>query len=251
MRLFIITLTAIIMMFSTQSANACSCALEVSRFSEIFEDTDIVFKGRAIDTRNYISQSKSVFERQTRFKVIETYQGKLRGVTAVLHNGSKTSSCGIKFKPKDMVVVYAAKMKSGGYRTHLCMQEALSSSLDRPTEKEMFDDYIERGQNELAIPEKCGFFGPRGSERTSEDYKICKSAVIDVLNYERRNTAEKRLEDYFKFGRDSWVKNDFCEVLIKQAYDLEVFTGKFELDEKCRQQVPYYDSIFRSRAEED
>lgn len=48
------------------------------------------------------------------------------------------------------------------------------------------------------------------------------------------------------------VEKELCFVKIKQGYDSQIFTGKFEIDDpKCNAFIPEYDSIFRIRIKDD
>ncbi len=64
------------------------------------------------------------------------------------------------------------------------------------------------------------------------------------------NAEYKAIEDRCEF--ELTVEKELCFVKIKQAYDAEIFKGRFELDdEKCQGFKAEYDSIFRVRVAED
>lgn len=64
------------------------------------------------------------------------------------------------------------------------------------------------------------------------------------------NAEYKAIEDRCAF--EIKVVEDLCFIKIKQAYDAEVFTGGFVLEDKsCEKFIPKYDSIFRVKVAED
>lgn len=87
--------------------------------------------------------------------------------------------------------------------------------------------------------------------------ELAKQAFQNVpsTSRERRNASKwvtfinaeyKAIEDRCEFEKN--VEKELCFVIIKGAYDNEVFKGKFELDDpKCQRFVKEYDSIFRVR----
>lgn len=58
------------------------------------------------------------------------------------------------------------------------------------------------------------------------------------------------VEDRCQFEKDT--ERELCYIKIKQAYDAEIFTGGFKLDdENCRQFISKYDATFRVKVAED
>lgn len=59
----------------------------------------------------------------------------------------------------------------------------------------------------------------------------------------------KAVEDRCIF--EDKVEEDLCFIKIRQAYDAQVFTGTFELDEECNSFKPKFDKLYRQRVGAD
>lgn len=59
----------------------------------------------------------------------------------------------------------------------------------------------------------------------------------------------KAVEDRCQFEID--VAKELCFIKIRQAYDAQVFTNKFELEESCNEFVPEFDRLYRQKVAAD
>lgn len=97
----------------------------------------------------------------------------------------------------------------------------------------------------------------RKAATKNQKRELAKAAFQNVpsSSREKRNASKwvtfinaeyKAIEDRCEFEKN--VEKELCYVIIKGAYDNEVFKGEFVLDDpKCEQFIPEYDSIFRVR----
>lgn len=76
--------------------------------------------------------------------------------------------------------------------------------------------------------------------RYSGDVKYWMRYVKSEVPYEERD---------FPFADSFYVEEELCFIILKQAYDSEIFTGQFRIeDPNCRKYKDHYDNVFRSRA---
>ena len=59
----------------------------------------------------------------------------------------------------------------------------------------------------------------------------------------------KAVEDRCEF--EASVKEELCIIKIRQAYDAQVFTGNFELEEECQEFKPKFDRLYRQKVGEE
>ena len=108
-------MTCILILTST-TAYACSCA-SYDTITERVESTSVIFLGEVKKTRKSWSFWRS--ERKTTFDVIETYKGELSEKMKISHPTGNRGNCGIDFKKKDKLVIFADEDRNG-YATSIC-----------------------------------------------------------------------------------------------------------------------------------
>lgn len=98
---------------SAGASLACSCLRAESAASHAAM-ADVVFAGRAIDTRRLGPN-----EAATSFRVEAALKGRTGGVVQVGH-GLESAACGVTFRPGERVLVLASRGPRGELRTSLC-----------------------------------------------------------------------------------------------------------------------------------
>lgn len=237
------------------NALACSCGGTADRLSKIIGDDEIIFWGVPINPNVKDTSQPDELNLRTEFKVIEVFQGNLESNVQIEHKGSKPLSCGMSYLPETPTIVYAVRTKDGTYRSYYCMVSVLYQIADfnrmtytdfEGAHKADISTYLNRGDNELNVSAVCRSRLSINHYPSTED---CRKQSGRIHQYERSLALRGMLREYFAHGKDARAINELCLIKIKQAYDAQVFTGRFEPDRECEYLVPYYDSIFRVRAD--
>lgn len=176
-------------------------------------------------------------------------------------------------------VIERAAKQSGQAKLYADLGEALYNEGECGRAETAFKDAISKGFNagkSWMLIATC-----RYEDAQKEDRPVCKTTTVE----QRKNSAkalksQKAIEAFqqvpsgSKEGRDAakWISfikaegqaiedrcefeinlaKELCFIKIGQAYDAQVFTGKWEIDdEKCLSYKDEYDSLYRVTAEKE
>lgn len=197
-------------------AHACSCMMQTPK--EVFENADMVFRGRAVDEELYATQYEeggyAQWENRFAFAIDTVYKGPLMNGVLV-HSAKDSAACGVNFplNTERIVAVYKDE-DSGTYRASSCG----SYGLDEETIKE-FEDFAKTPYEEpYCVPYTCpdGVIIPscdaEGNSVTT--LEMCNDAPFgpfpDVSwdHPDREAIAYTKLDGYFKGNADGTFRPD-------------------------------------------
>ncbi len=116
MRRAILALVAAGTFVVLQATPCLACSCKEATPAEIFERSDVVFTGTAIEDTPFAFSSGEV---ETRFTVEEVHKGAVAGLTVSVFAANQTPACGVIFRGGTRYTVYAGD-DPGGLETNSC-----------------------------------------------------------------------------------------------------------------------------------
>ncbi len=174
-------------------------------------------------------------------------------------------------------ILEQAANQSGKAKLYADLGEALYNDGNCGKSEEAFTSAINKGYDKgksWMLIATC-----RYEEAQKEERAVCKGTTPEQraasVKNQKRNRAIEAFENVPASSREGrnakkWisfiraerqavedrcifeanVEKELCIIKIRQAYDAQVFTGKFELEEKCQSYKPEFDKLYRQKVSE-
>ena len=253
------------------------------REQEAFEVTKMLYLGGALNSESdlmkvvqYYSfydmpfQAAQILEREMNANRITQSSDKLVQLSDLYRQAREYK--------KAIPILERAASSSGQAKLYADLGEALYNEGDCVKAEQAFNSAISKGFDAGKSYMLIGTCRYEDSQK--EDRAVCKGTTKEQrANSEKNKKRERAIEAFDRVpgssreGRNAqkWVsfiraeaqaverrcefeasvEKELCEQKIKQAYDAEVFVGKFELDDpKCQQYKAGYDAVYRVKIKE-